>query len=102
MHINPGEIYGKQTASKYMMYCVLKVGKAGIVLQNIDHPLRLLEVTPQKLTSAYVCISQTPYVNTEIKTSKRRKSVHKVSRCPHTYDFLENRADSQRPTPIFA
>ncbi len=98
--IHTGEIYGKQTASKYMMYSVLKVSKNNVTLQNIDNPLSLFETTAQKLSaSGYVCISKTPYINTEATTAKRRKASRKPTRCPHTYDFLEDRADNQRPTP---
>jgi hypothetical protein len=99
MEIHTGEIYGKQTASKFMMYSVLKVSKAIITLQNIDNPLSLFETTAQKIAaSGYVCISHTPYINTEAKHGKRRKAIRKPSRCPYTFDFLEDRADSQRPT----
>ena len=47
MNINQGEIYGKQTASKFVMYNVLKVSKPKglseeiVTLQNIDNPLSL-------------------------------------------------------------
>jgi hypothetical protein len=96
-----GEIYGKQTAAKFVMYNVLKVGKDTITLQNIDNPLSLFETTAQKLqSSGYVRISQMPYINTEAAPSKRRKAARKPSRCPYTLDFLEDRADSERPNPI--
>lgn len=99
--IHVGEIYGKQTASKFVMYNVLKVGKFTITLQNIDNPLSLFETTAQKLqASGYVLISQTPYINTEPMTAKRRKVTRKPSRCPYTLDFLENRADNERPDPL--
>lgn len=101
MDIHIGEIYGKQTANKYMMYSVLKVSKTNVTLQNIDNPLSLFETTAQKLSTAgYICISKTPYINTEATTNKRRKASRKPTRCPQTYDFLEDRADNQRPTPI--
>jgi hypothetical protein len=100
MDIHTGEIYCKQTAKKYTMYSVLKVSKNNVTLQNIDNPLSLFETTREKLIlSGYVCISKTPYINTEAKTSKCRKTARKPTRCPHTYDFLENRADNQRPMP---
>jgi len=100
LDILTGEIYGKQTGSKFVMYNVLKVGKQAITLQNIDNPLSLFETTPLKLqSSGYVRISQTPYINTEA-SGKKRKVVKKPTRCPYTMDFLEERADSQRPTPI--
>ena len=99
--IHSGEIYGKQTSSKFVMYNVLKVSKTIITLQNIDNPLSLFETTAQKLaTSGYVRISQTPYINTKITGAKMKKSIKKPTRCPYTLDFLEARADSERPAAI--
>jgi hypothetical protein len=99
--IHTGEIYGKQTATRFVMYNVLKVGKTNITLQNIDNPLSLFETTAQKLhSSGYIRISQTPYINTQASTSKRRKAQRKPNRCPYTLDFLENRADVERPNPV--
>jgi hypothetical protein len=107
MEIHTGEIYGKQTASKFVMYNVLKVSKATrtaqevITLQNIDNPLSLFETTAQKLASSgYIRISQTPYIDLAATSSKRRKAAKKLNRCPLTFDFLEERADSERPAPI--
>lgn len=107
MDIHTGEIYGKQTASKFVMYNVLKVSKATktsneiITLQNIDNPLSLFETTAQKLAaSGYIRISQTPYIDLDAATPKRRKAAKKPTRCPLTFDFLEDRADSERPAPI--
>lgn len=98
MAIHTGEIYGKQTANKFVMYNVLKVGKTSVTLQNIDNPLSLFETTEQKLVaSGYIRISQTPYIDLNSTTVKRRKAAHKPTRCPLTVDFLEERADSQRP-----
>lgn len=101
-----GEIYGKQTANKFVMYNVLKVTKPSngkpqaITLQNIDNPLSLFETTVQKLVSSgYVRISQTPYINTAISGAKK-KIAKKPTRCPYTLDFLEARADSQRPAAV--
>lgn len=103
MEVHTGEIYGKQTANKLVMYSVLKVSKGSITLQNIDNPLSLFETTSQKLAaSGYIRISQTPYINTQAAANKRRKAVQKPTRCPYTFDFLEDRADSQRPAPIFS
>jgi len=83
------------------MYNVLKVGKSSITLQNIDNPLSLFETTAQKLnTSGYIRVSQTPYIHTQATTAKRRKAARKPSRCPYTLDFLENRADNERPAPV--
>lgn len=96
--IQVGEIYGKQTATRFVMYTVLKVGKTGLTLQNIDNPHSLFETTIQKLEkSGYVLVSQTPYIHTGAMPAKRRKAVRKPNRCPYTLDFLENRADSERP-----
>jgi hypothetical protein len=76
---------------------VLKVSKNTVTLQNIDNPLSLFETTAQKLASSgYVRISQTPYINTAI-TGAKKKVAKKPSRCPYTLDFLEARADSERP-----
>jgi len=101
VEIHIGEIYGKQTANRFVMYNVLKVSKSTITLQNIDNPLSLFETTAQKLASSgYIRISQTPYINTQAENSKRRTAARKPTRCPYTFDFLEDRADSQRPAPI--
>jgi hypothetical protein len=100
MNIQSGEIYGKQTANKFVMYSVLKISKAVITLQNIDNPLSFFETTEQKLyASGYIRVSQTPFVNIET-SSKKRKTIKKPTRCPYTLDFLEARADSERPAPI--
>ncbi len=99
--IYTGEIYGKQTANKFVMYNVLKVNKQVVTLQNIDNPLSLFETTEQKLASSgYVRISQTPYIDLNATTAKRKKAIKKPTRCPLTLDFLEERADSERPSPI--
>lgn len=101
MDIHVGEIYGKQTTGKFVMYNVLKVSKNIITLQNIDNPLSLFETTADKLSSSgYLRISQTPYIDLEATTPKRRKAAKKPNRCPLTFDFLEERADSERPSPI--
>lgn len=99
--IQAGEIYGKQTSSRFVMYNVLKVSKAIITLQNIDNPLSMFETTAQKLlASGYIRVSQTPFVNTDITGAKKRKAARKPTRCPYTLDFLEERADSERPHPV--
>ena len=99
--IHIGEIYGKQTANKFVMYNVLKVSKQLITLQNIDNPLSLFETTEQKLASlGYIRVSQTPYIDLNPATPKRKKAAKKPTRCPLTLDFLEERADSERPAPI--
>ena len=101
MHINIGEIYGKQTSGKFVMYNVLKVSKDLVVLQNIDNPLSQFEITTHKIANTgYIRISQTPFIDLEANTAKRRKAAKKPTRCPLTFDFLEERADSQRPAPI--
>lgn len=102
MEIHIGEIYGKQTAAKFVMYNVLKISKAVVTLQNIDNPLNLFETTARKLASSgYLRISQTPYIDLVSSSPKRRKAAKKPIRCPLTFDFLEERADSQRPSPIY-
>lgn len=101
MEVQIGEIYGKQTSAKFVMYNVLKVSKLLVTLQNIDNPLSLFEITTQKLASSgYIRLSQTPFIDLEATTPKRRKAAKKPTRCPLTFDFLEERADSQRPAPI--
>jgi len=99
--IHTGEIYGKQTANKFVMYNVLKITKQIVTLQNIDNPLSLFETTEQKLASSgYIRVSQTPYIDLKATTPKRKKAARKPTRCPLTLDFLEERADSERPAPI--
>lgn len=99
--IHTGEIYGKQTANKFVMYNVLKVSKQMVTLQNIDNPLSLFETTHQKLASSgFIRISQTPYIDLTSTSAKRRKAAKKPTRCPLTLDFLEERADCERPAPI--
>ncbi len=101
MRIQTGEIYGKQTSQRFVMYNVIKVQKAIVTLQNIDNPLSLFETTAEKLASAgYIRISQTPFIDLNASTPKRRKAVKKPARCPLTFDFLEDRADSERPAAI--
>lgn len=107
MDVYVGEIYAKQTSLKLVMYNVLKVIKnkhdVTVTLQNIDNPLSLFETTAHKLSaSGYVRVSQTPYIDLHATTPKRRKAAKKPARCPLTYDFLEARADSQKPAPLFA
>jgi hypothetical protein len=101
VNIQVGEIYGKQSTGKFVMYNVLKVSKGTITLQNIDNPLSLFETTADKLASSgYVRVSQTPFIDLNATTSKRRKAAKKPTRCPLTFDFLEERADSERPAPV--
>lgn len=101
MNIQVGEIYGKQSTGKFVMYNVLKVSKGTITLQNIDNPLSLFETTAEKLASSgYMRVSQTPFIDLNATTSKRRKAAKKPTRCPLTFDFLEERADSERPAPV--
>ncbi len=96
-NIKVGEIYGKHQGEKQLMYQVLKVTKKGITLQNVDKPLSLFETTAEKLeASGYVCISQTPYVDTHA-TGKKRRLIRKATRCPYTADLFEGRADCEKP-----
>ena len=98
MQVQVGEIYGKQNAGKFSMYNVIRVQKDIITLENIDNPLSHFETTINKLLHAgYIRISQKPYINLQTKTSKRNKSSKKPLRCPLTLDFIEERADSERP-----
>ena len=79
--IQTGEIYGKQTNTKFVMYSVLKVAKGVVTLQNIDNPLSLFETTGQKLySSGYIRISQTPYINPNITGTKKGKGARKRER----------------------
>lgn len=101
MQVNTGEIYGKQTANKFVMYHVLKVSKELVTLQNIDNPMSLFETTKQKLgLLGYILVSQTPYIDIKAGNSKKKKALAKPNRCPYTLDFLESRADSERPAPV--
>lgn len=101
MDIHTGEIYGRQTSSKFVMYNVIKVHKGVVTLQNIDNPLSQFDTTEHKLlTAGYVRISQTPFIETGATSAKQRKALRKPTRCPYTLDFLEARADNQRPAPI--
>lgn len=104
MDIHTGEIYGKQNSSKFVMYNVIKVSRNVVTLQNIDNPLSQFETTAEKLQNAgYLRISQTPYINTQLGNSRKRKAVRKPARCPYTLDFIEDRADSEKPRPeVFA
>ena len=114
MKVQTGEIYGKQTSSKFVMYNVLKVSKVKggnkantaqeiVTLQNIDNLLSLFETTSQKLfSSGYILVSQTPFIDLNATTAKKSKAARKPTRCPLTLDFLEARADSERPAPVLA
>jgi hypothetical protein len=99
MEIRAGEIYGKHRANKLVMYSVIKVTRKSITLQNIDKPLSLFETTAEKLErSGYERISQTPYIDTGCRGKKRRAAIRRLNRCPYTMDFLEGRADCEKPT----
>jgi hypothetical protein len=99
MIVKAGEIYGKRRAGKLSMYNVLKVTKKGVTLQNIDNPLSLFETTADKLQqSGYELISETPFVDTQSQ-GKKRKSM-RANRCPYTLDFLEGRADCEKPQSL--
>lgn len=96
-----GEIYGKQTANKFVMYHVLKVSRQLVTLQNIDNPQRIFETTEQNMMHAgYIRVSQTPYIDLSASKAKRKQSAIKPARCPLTLDFLAERADSERPVPV--
>lgn len=98
MTIHVGELYGKENPNQTIktVYHVLQVQKNTITLQNIDNPLSQFETTKEKLlTSGYVRLSQTPYVN--LASSKHKTTKTKIKRCPYTLDIFEARADSERP-----
>lgn len=101
MDIRAGEIYGKRTGARMVMYSVLKVTRKTVTLQNVDNPLSLFETTAEKLErSGYECVSQTPYISVghaSEKPSKRRQARSRPKRCPHTIDFFEGRADCEKP-----
>jgi len=100
MEVRVGEIYGKRTEAKVLMYSVKNVSRKSIVLQNIDNPLSLFETTPEKLEHAgYERISQTPYVAAK-PASRRRQAQSRPKRCPHTVDIFEGRADCEKPLYI--
>lgn len=99
MNIHVGELYGKAHASpaSKSVYHVLQVQKNTITLQNIDNPLSQFDTTVEKLlTSGYVRLSQTPYIN--LATLKQKATKNKLKRCPYTLDIFEARADSERPS----
>lgn len=97
MIIKAGAIYGKRRAGKLSMYNVLKVTKKTVTLQNIDNPLSLFETTLDKLQqSGYELISETPFIDTSPQ-GKKRKDQRRPGRCPYTLDFLEGRADCEKP-----
>ena len=62
--------------------------------------MRDLQIYAQKQGVVLPVTSQTPYINTEIKNGKKKKAARKPTRCPYTLDFLEDRADSERPAPV--
>ena len=73
-----GEIYGKQTSNKFVMYNVLKVSKNTVTLQNIDNPLSLFETTAQKLALLAMCASAKRLILTlksRVKEESRQKTV---------------------------
>jgi hypothetical protein len=101
MQVQVGEVYGKQNAGKFSMYNVIKVQREVVTLQNIDNPLSQFETTLSKLSQAgYLRISQKPFIDLNANTPKRKKAVKKPTRCPLTLDFIEQRADSERPAPL--
>ncbi|MDR2219845.1 MAG: hypothetical protein LBE24_04615 [Methylobacillus sp.] len=99
MIVKAGEIYGKRRAGKLSMYNVLKVTKKSVTLQNIDNPLSLFETSAEKLRqSGYELISERPFVSIGRQTKKRAGI--RPNRCPYTLDFLEGRADCEKPVRI--
>jgi hypothetical protein len=98
MIVQAGEIYGKRHGGRLLMYSVLKVTKKSITLQNINNPLSQFETSAEKLAqSGYERISQTPYIDTSRPGRKRKSGLRRPNRCPYTLDFLEGRADCEKP-----
>ncbi len=99
MQIHTGEIYGKQTAQRFVMYHVLKVSKHTITLQNIDNPLSLFETTPDKLSSSgYIRISQTPFI--DVQASKKKKAFKNLHAVLTHSTFWKPVPTANAPAPI--
>lgn len=100
MKIHIGEIYGKQNPGRFAMYCVVSIGKNGVILQNLDNPLSIFETTAEKLMHAgYTRISETPFIDMATR-NRKRATMRRPTRCPYTLDIFEGRADCERPHVI--
>lgn len=95
-----GEIYGKQKADgSWVMYGVVGCGKGLLTLQNLEPHSAPFDTTAAKLEQGgYQLVSQRPFVAVGEKRLCRGRQ-RKPSRCPYTVDFLEGRADSEKPLP---
>lgn len=102
MQIHVGEIWGKRQATgNVAVYLVLKVDrKQGITLQNLKTPTSVFDTDVDKLVNAgYFRLSETPYVDMAAGRGKRSHR-GKVTRCPHTVDLFEGRADGEFPAIV--
>ncbi len=99
MIVRIGETYGKRKGNDgFVLYTVLRVAGEAITLQNLDHPEGAFETTAAKLAQGgYELVSQAPYI--PAAQSKKRALRRRPSRCPHTVDFIEGRADCEKPAP---
>lgn len=99
MIVHIGETYGKRKEDgRFALYTVLGEKKGVLTLQNIDHPESAFETTAAKLEqSGYELVSQAPYIPT-VK-AKKRALRRQPNRCPYTLDFIEGRADCDKPVP---
>lgn len=102
MEVRIGEIYGKRKGPDgYVMYAVLQVRGDRVTLQNLDGMAGPFDSDSRKLAQGgYELVSQTPYVPHKSPAVCGRS--RKPRRCPDTFDFLEGRADKERPAPIFS
>jgi len=97
MIVRVGETYGKRKDSDgFVLYTVLRVTGETITLQNLDHPEHAFDTTASKLElGGYELVSQAPYIPPT--PAKKRALRRRPSRCPHTVDFIEGRADCEKP-----
>lgn len=100
MDVQVGETYGKlRNDGVCSLYTVVQVKKGIVTLQNVDKPGSIFDTTADKLVrGGYALVSQAPYVALACKGKGRRS--RKLSRCPHTVDFIEGRADKEKPSPL--
>ncbi|HEX9179435.1 MAG TPA: hypothetical protein VF859_03500 [Burkholderiales bacterium] len=98
--IHVGETWAKKLKDGTRLYLVLEADTAGhLTLQNIAVPSSVFQSTAGKmLASGYFLVSQTPYV--DLARARRSRHVLPAKRCPHTLDFLEGRADRERPVLV--
>jgi hypothetical protein len=98
MEIRVGETYGRQKHDgTCALYTVTRAKNGVLTLQNVDVPGSVFDTTAEKLERAgYRLVSQAPYVAPP--AGRRGRRVGKPSRCPHTVDFIEGRADKEKPS----